>query len=114
MSSTSQTGNLAGLVAKKSIGGDSVGAVGFTIGSEVEVSVFSACYITGLGSGIDTSSSESADVKSQVFYKLNCSSVTNSRESLNSSSQLGGSWLLFINRNVVKKPSKTIWNCGKT
>ena len=114
MSSPSQTGNLAGLLARKLIGGDTVGAVGFTIGSEVVVYVFYDCCITGLDSGIDTSSPESADGKSQVFAKLNCSSVTNSQEYLTSSAQLGGSWLLFINGNVVNILSKTMWNCGKT
>ena len=74
----SQTGNLAGLLASKSIGGYTVSAVGFTIGSEVSVALFSYCCITGLGYGIDTSSPESADRKSQVLAKLNCSSVTNS------------------------------------
>ena len=54
-------------------------AVGFTIGSEVAVAVFSDFCVTGLGSGTDTSSSESVDGKSQVLAKLNCSSVTNSR-----------------------------------
>ena len=100
-SSPSQTGNLAGLLASKSIGGDIAGAVGVTISSELAVSA--DCCITGLGSGIYTSSPESADGKSQFFAKLNHSSITNSRESLTSSSQLGGSWLLFINRTVVNK-----------
>ena len=54
-----------------------MGAVGFIIGSEVAVAVFSACFRIGLGSGIDTLSPESADGKSQVFAKLNSSSVTN-------------------------------------
>ena len=54
-------------------------AVGFTIVSVVAVSLFSACYSIGLGPGVDTLSPESADGKSQVFVKLYCSSVTNSR-----------------------------------
>ena len=63
-SSPTQTENLAGLLARKSIGGDTVGAVGFIIGSEVAVAVFYVCCITGLRSGIDTSSPEYADGKS--------------------------------------------------
>ena len=98
-SSPSQTGNLAGLLARKSIGGDTVGAMGFTIGSEVAVSVFSDCCITGLGSGIDTSSPESVDGKIQVLAKLNRSCVTNSRESLISSAQLGGKLALVHKRD---------------
>ena len=54
MSSPSQTGNLAGLLSRKYIGGDTVGAVGFTIGSVVAVVLFSDCCSIGLGSGIDT------------------------------------------------------------
>ena len=73
-SSPSQTGNLARLLARKLIGGDIAGAVGFTIGSEVAVD--DDCFIIGLGSGINTSSPESVDGKSQVFVKLNRSSVT--------------------------------------
>ena len=111
-SSPSQTGNLSGLLASKSIGGDILGAVGLTIGSEVAVAAY--CCIIGLGSEINISSPESSDGKSQVFFKLNCSFVTNSRESLISSSQLGVSWLLFINGTVVNKSWKTICNCGNT
>ena len=91
-----------------------MGAVGFTIGSKLSVAVFSDYCITGLASGIDTSSPESADGKNQVLAKLNRLSVTNYRESLTSSARLGGSWILFINKTVVNKSSKTIWNCGKT
>ena len=88
-SSPSQTGNLAGLLARKSIGGDIAGDVGVTIGSEVAVA-YDFC-ITGLGSGIDTSSPESAYGKNRVFSKFNRLSVTNLQESLTSSAQLGGS-----------------------
>ena len=91
-----------------------MGAVEFTINSIVELGIFSACYSIGLGSGIDTLSPESADGKSQVFAKLNLSSVTNSRESLTSSAQLGGSCLLFMNWTVMNKSSNKMWNCGKT
>ena len=91
-----------------------MGAMGFKIDAVVAVAVLSACCIIGLGYGIDTFSPEAADVKSQVFAKLNCSSVTYSQEYLTSSDQLGGSWLLFINGTVVNKSSKIMWNCGKT
>ena len=99
-------------LARKSIGGDIAGAVGFTIGPEVAVAA--DCCIIGLGSGIDTLSHKSADGKSQVFARLNLSSVTNSQESLTSSAQLGGRWLLFINGTVVNNSSNKIWNCGET
>ena len=65
-----------------------MGAVVFTIGSVVAVSVFSAFCSIGLGSGIDTLSPESADGKSQVSPKINRSSVTNSQESVTSPDQL--------------------------
>ena len=60
-------GNFTGFLARKSIGGDTVGAVGFTRGSDVAVYLFSDCCIIGLGSGIDTSSPQSVDGTSQVL-----------------------------------------------
>ena len=84
--------------------GDAVGTIlGVTL-----VPTFPACCKIGLGYGIEAFSPESASGKSQVFVRLNISSVTSSCEFFTSLAQFGGSWLLFINGTVLNKSLKKI------
>ena len=84
--------------------------MGDTVGTEVGVALvttFLACYKIGLCSAIEALSPEFSSGNVQVFYRLNISCVTSSREFSSSSSQFGGRWLLFINGKVVNKLLKT-------